>query len=173
MKGCIIIAILYILLILYLPKKFILYDSIQKLLIILLLLWLGIYKHQVFYIPVITCMIIFSNHFKPLSVVYYLIRLYYDDTYYHHLGYNLFRDLGYPIMHNFNKLPHKPSILLLNYPSDMFEYFLNGVIPLKTCFVVSKKVKFCMNFIHQDELIFSNMRKKIIYLIFQTVLNIR
>lgn len=160
MKIIIIIAFLYIILVKYVSSKIILFDSMQIFLLLFILLWLSVYKHPVFYIVIILCIIIWYEKLKPLKAIYYLYNLYQDEKYYPRLGYNLFRDLEYPIKHNFHKLPETPSLLLLNYPSDLFEYFLNGVIPKKTCFVVSKKAKFCMYYIHQKELIFSNIYKK-------------
>lgn len=163
MKVCTFIIICLILLKIYIPNKFILYNCIEKFLVVLFILWLSLYKHNSKFYNfsiVLVCIIIFFKDLKPLKIFYYLFILYGNANYYPQVGYNLFKDLGYPIKHNFSRLPDKNSILVLNYPSDMFEYFLNGVIPKKTCFVVSKRVKFCMNFIHQKELIFPNMRKK-------------
>jgi len=68
--------------------------------------------------------------------------------------------MGIKIKHNFYRLPTKHSIILLNYPSDIFEYFLNGVIPVKSCLVISHTSKVYMNFIGQNEPIFVNLKSK-------------
>ena len=96
----------------------------------------------------------------PLSLIYNAYKIIYvDKKLYKHLAYNLFSDIKISISNNFDKLPKKPSILVLNYPDDVFEYFINGILPVNVCYVVAKKSKPFMNlFTSDDNIIYLNKK---------------
>ena len=99
-------------------------------------------RRIIFYIIFLICVILLQKNLIILIPVLSLYRKPYKQ-----IGYDLFSCLGQKMKHNFHELPTKHSILVLNYPNDIFEYFANGMIPKKTCFVVSKSVKIFMNMI--------------------------
>ena len=43
------------------------------------------------------------------------------------------------VKHNFDKLPAKPCIFVANYPSDVLEYFVHAIVPMKICLLVSHR----------------------------------
>ncbi len=81
--------------------------------------------------------------------VYKIIRI--DKKLYKHLAYNVFSDMNIRISNNFEKLPKNPSILLVNYQDDIFEYFINGILPVNVCYVVGKKAKPFMKLIAEED----------------------
>jgi hypothetical protein len=109
-------------------------------------------KHKNRYVLLFLSLIFF---YKPLKIVFGTIHNVYktcrNPTLYKVLAHNILLNLDIKISHNFEKLPNKPSILLLNYPDDIFEYFINGIFPVKSQYIIAKIAKPYMNLVVKDD----------------------
>lgn len=53
--------------------------------------------------------------------------------------YSIYKNTGFRIVHNFDKLPEKPTIIVLNYCADRMEHALCAIIP-RDVSVISKSI---------------------------------